>query len=493
MGSAASAQRAKTIYIDTPAGTVPVVFSSRCSTKDLRELLTSVAGLTNTSSKPYKLHHLKDSEANDREVYGELLTRLSDDFTRAFKIHEYTAEFSSRIERLEKRLEVESLRNIELDQYKKELQKLQSDIMNDRPTKLGSDMHPRCGVSLPRRDATLYPKYILTQETINYLKKPTFDIWHWEPNEMLCLLEHMYTELGLVSEFNINPVTLRRWLVAIQKNYRDNPFHNFRHCFCVTQMMYGMIHLCHLQRLFSSLEIATLMTAALCHDLDHPGFNNNYQINARTELAIRYNDISPLENHHCAMAFQILDKPENNIYVHLSVEQYKQLRAGVIELILATDMAKHSGFMETFKKAVTGGFDSTNDEHKKLLKVMLIKCCDISNEVRPMEVSEPWVDCLLQEYFRQSDREKLEGLPVAPFMDRDKVTKATAQTGFIKFVLIPLFEAMKVVFPALDEAMLKCLRASLEHYEHIKIMEDMLKEEEPTPPTTLARTTQKKT
>ena len=66
-----------------------------------------------------------------------------------------------------------------------------------------------------------------------------------------------------------------------------------------------------------------------------------------------------------------------------------------------------------------------------------------------MEVSEPWVDCLLQEYFRQSDREKSEGLPVAPFMDRDKVTKATAQTGFIKFVLIPLFEAMKEVWSML--------------------------------------------
>ena len=34
----------------------------------------------------------------------------------------------------------------------------------------------------------------------------------------------------------------------------------------------------------------------------------SYQINARTELAIRYNDISPLENHHCAVAFQILEK-----------------------------------------------------------------------------------------------------------------------------------------------------------------------------------------
>lgn len=30
-------------------------------------------------------------------------------------------------------------------------------------------------------------------------------------------------------------------------NYRNNPFHNFRHCFCVTQMMYSMVWLCGLQ------------------------------------------------------------------------------------------------------------------------------------------------------------------------------------------------------------------------------------------------------
>lgn len=35
------------------------------------------------------------------------------------------------------------------------------------------------------------------------------------------------------------------------------------------------------------------------------------------------------------------------------------------------------------------------------MKMVLIKCCDISNEVRPTEVAEPWVDCLLEEYFMQ--------------------------------------------------------------------------------------------
>ena len=49
----------------------------------------------------------------------------------------------------------------------------------------------------------------------------------------------------------------------------------------------------------------------------------------------------------------------------------------------------------------------------------------------------------------QSDVEKLEGLPVAPFMDREKVTKPSSQIGFIKFVLLPLFEALGSLFPVI--------------------------------------------
>jgi high affinity cGMP-specific 3',5'-cyclic phosphodiesterase 9 len=109
---------------------------------------------------------------------------------------------------------------------------------------------------------------------------------------------------------------------------------------------------------------------------------------------------------------------------------------------------------------------------------MLIKSCDISNEVRPTKVAEPWVDCLLEEFFMQSDREKSEGLPVAPFMDRDKVTKPTAQIGFIKFVLIPMFESMNKVFPALEQPIILPLKSSLEHYERLKELEDMKKNQE---------------
>lgn len=51
--------------------------------------------------------------------------------------------------------------------------------------------------------------------------------------------------------------------------------------------------------------------------------------------------------------------------------------------------------------------------------MVLIKVADISNEARPMEVAEPWLDRLLTEFFAQSAAEKMEGLPVTPFMVRE--------------------------------------------------------------------------
>lgn len=50
----------------------------------------------------------------------------------------------------------------------------------------------------------------------------------------------------------------------------------------------------------------------------------------------------------------------------------------------------------------------------------------------------------------QSDTEKLKGLPVTPFMDRDKVSKPSSQTNFIRFVLLPLFTELTKLFPCLE-------------------------------------------
>ncbi|KAJ3061946.1 hypothetical protein HK102_008929 [Quaeritorhiza haematococci] len=230
--------------------------------------------------------------------------------------------------------------------------------------------------------------------------------------------------------------------------------------------MYGLIHVTGVHRKLSSLEKLTLLVACIGHDLDHPGFNNAYQVNANTELAIIYNDNSPLENHHSAVLFTILKSSETNILANLSDADYSELRRNVIACILATDMAKHGDLLSKFK-SVAEGFSFKDSVHKQLLLQMIVKCSDISNEVRPQHVSEPWVDSLLEEFFQQSDREKAEGLPTAPFMDRQKVTKASAQVGFISFVMIPLFEAVAKVLPNMEDPVINPIRRALDYYKNL--------------------------
>uniref|UniRef100_A0A8I3PT58 Phosphodiesterase n=1 Tax=Canis lupus familiaris TaxID=9615 RepID=A0A8I3PT58_CANLF len=449
-----------------------VVFSKYCNSSDIMDLFCIATGLPRNTTislltaddamvsidptmPTFPLLHLSFFFwfIEKEELIQSVLTQVAEQFSRAFKINELKAEVANHLAVLEKRVELEGLKVVEIEKCKSDIKKMREELAARSSPRagLGSPARERPGEAagwlcrhLPDAPATDHPLLLCPQ--------------------MLSCLEHMYHDLGLVRDFSINPITLRRWLLCVHDNYRNNPFHNFRHCFCVTQMMYSMIWLCRLQEKFSQMDILILMTAAICHDLDHPGYNNTYQINARTEL-----------NHHCAVAFQILAQPECNIFANVQPDGFKQIRQGMITLILATDMARHAEIMDSFKETMEN-FDYSNEEHVTLLKMILIKCCDISNEVRPMEVAEPWVDCLLEEYFMQSDREKSEGLPVAPFMDRDKVTKATAQIGFIKFVLIPMFETVTKLFPVVEEIMLQPLWESRDRYEELKQIDDAMKE-----------------
>ena len=59
----------------------------------------------------------------------------------------------------------------------------------------------------------------------------------------------------------------------------------------------------------------------------------------------------------------------------------------MIILMLATDMARHAEILDNFKQKLDN-FDYSSEDHLNTLKMILIKACDISNECRPIMVSE---------------------------------------------------------------------------------------------------------
>ncbi|PNH00395.1 cGMP-inhibited 3',5'-cyclic phosphodiesterase B, partial [Tetrabaena socialis] len=86
----------------------------------------------------------------------------------------------------------------------------------------------------------------------------------------------------------------------------------------------------------------------IIHDYGHPGLTNDFLIATNHPLAVRYNDRSPLENHHCAAAFAVLGRPELDVLAPLSPPERAAFRKQVLEMVLATDMKQHFALLGHF-------------------------------------------------------------------------------------------------------------------------------------------------
>ncbi len=68
----------------------------------------------------------------------------------------------------------------------------------------------------------------------------------------------------------------------------------------------------------------SLFLAALCHDLDHRGFNNAFLAATGHTLASLYST-SILENHHLSQMIAILQLDKHSVFALLTAEEYKMV------------------------------------------------------------------------------------------------------------------------------------------------------------------------
>lgn len=145
---------------------------------------------------------------------------------------------------------------------------------------------------------------------------------------------------------------------------------------------------------------------------------------------------------HAALAFRTLRRQDCDCLDGLSTAQLSTVRKGVISSILCTDMSKHFIKLGEFKKAADAfGCDVTKWDDRTLALEWLLHSADISSMGRPRATADQWTDRVLEEFFAQGDRERSLGRPISPLCDRNLVARADSQYGFLKFIVLPTFEA----------------------------------------------------
>uniref|UniRef100_A0A8D0FIZ4 Phosphodiesterase n=1 Tax=Strix occidentalis caurina TaxID=311401 RepID=A0A8D0FIZ4_STROC len=262
-----------------------------------------------------------------------------------------------------------------------------------------------------------------------------------------------------VSEFlNCSEATLRAWLQVIEANYHSsNSYHNSTHA---ADVLHATAFFLGKERVKGSLdhldEVAALIAATI-HDVDHPGRTNSFLCNAGSELAVLYNDTAVLESHHTALAFQLTTKDSKcNIFKNIDRNHYRTLRQAIIDMVLATEMTKHfehvNKFVNSINKPMASEETSSDCEctanitnfpdNQTLIKRMMIKCADVANPCRPLELCIEWAGRISEEYFAQTDEEKRQGLPVVmPVFDRNTCSIPKSQISFIDYFITDMFDA----------------------------------------------------
>ncbi|GME91008.1 unnamed protein product [[Candida] boidinii] len=202
------------------------------------------------------------------------------------------------------------------------------------------------------------------------------------------------------------------YLFHIRDNYRiGNPFHNFRHAIDVVQATYYfLLQLDKSSKDEFSIQLDEsyrlhLLLSSLGHDLGHPGTTNLFLKDYETPISKIFNNESPLEKFHLLQYKNISD---NYFKIYKNESLYKRFENFYTKLIkkviLATDMAQHDLFVNEIEK-----FKNYENEGEKIVMLccLLIKCADISNVCRPLNISAKWGLSLGNEFKEISQLEKL--------------------------------------------------------------------------------------
>uniref|UniRef100_A0A5F9D4L5 Phosphodiesterase n=1 Tax=Oryctolagus cuniculus TaxID=9986 RepID=A0A5F9D4L5_RABIT len=302
-----------------------------------------------------------------------------------------------------------------------------------------------------------YPPAVI--EALKDVDKWSFDVFSLNEasgdHALKFIFYELLTRYDLISRFKIPISALVSFVEALEVGYskHKNPYHNLMHAADVTQTVHYLLYKTGVANWLTELEIFAIIFSAAIHDYEHTGTTNNFHIQTRSDPAILYNDRSVLENHHLSAAYRLLQEDEEmNILINLSKDDWREFRTLVIEMVMATDMSCHFQQIKAMKTALQ---QPEAIEKPKALSLML-HTADISHPAKAWDLHHRWTMSLLEEFFRQGDREAELGLPFSPLCDRKSTMVAQSQVGFIDFIVEPTFTVLtdmteKIVSPLIDE------------------------------------------
>ncbi|XP_059053011.1 cAMP and cAMP-inhibited cGMP 3',5'-cyclic phosphodiesterase 10A-like [Achroia grisella] len=298
----------------------------------------------------------------------------------------------------------------------------------------------------------------------NNFRSYDYHISEGSKEDMPGLICYMFMEI--FADHNFERHQLADFAVTILNCYRRNPYHNSEHAFCFTHTMYLILH--SNSGYFDFVETVALMLAGLCHDLDHPGYNNNFLTLCKHPLASMYKS-SMLENHHYFLAKKIIEN--KNILRKLPDLDRNRVMEEIKYNILCTDLAVYFQIRAQLTPLVAEhAYDWTDNSHRRMLKGILMTTCDLSGCCKPFGVAKATAESIYAEFYNQGDKEREMGYTPLSMMDRRRcINQPAEQIQFLSVVVLPCLMLLQNIFPNTVPLIDNCRKTQEAWHDEIEI------------------------
>eukprot|EP00659_Diplonema_papillatum_P019718 gene19718-30389_t len=280
----------------------------------------------------------------------------------------------------------------------------------------------------------------------------------------------LFQHYNLVDHFSLNPRQFKNFWCAVEKQYRENAFHNSSRAIEVMITTHCIISTLGFGKFpgkedgkvtLSPEDLLAVLIAAGIIDLDHRGLDNSCLVKGKEFLSTFYSDLFVLEQNRLTATFELLENEHLNLLAPLEAELKKDVRDTLVEILYMKANAKMQTMAEKlvdFKEKLSQGINASDWAKKddvRLALTMALRIADVSIWAKDKEIHTTRLEKLVEEFYVQGDVEVSRGFTCSAFMDscwtadrtRHTIDFPKGQVQIIETAVAPLLETMQQILP----------------------------------------------
>mmetsp|Transcript_9877 Transcript_9877/g.14554 ORF Transcript_9877/g.14554 Transcript_9877/m.14554 type:complete len:557 (-) Transcript_9877:306-1976(-) len=205
-----------------------------------------------------------------------------------------------------------------------------------------------------------------------------FDVLRYERPALVRVFSLIVGHYGIPEHFCVSLERLDLFSKTVMEWHNPSAaYHNWYHGVSCCQMTFCLLKEGGADQYLTRLEVYALLLAALVHDVDHAGHNNDFEIKSRSLKASIYKNDAVLENHSIKiLENEILKEDGCNLFEQLVMdgrtEEVDEILEKCRNYILWTDPARHG----TLLKELVQLHDEKKKKKKKVGVCAAVVNCD---------------------------------------------------------------------------------------------------------------------